>query len=373
MNNIWIEILQSPDQSDIPTPGSSNYGWQALFACQVGVLNHQSWANLKWGFNAAPLFEEAMERQKLFLESQHSLDADLRFENPCIRTIALRYSNLISEGLLITLVGKVSAKTMEQVEVSADEYYRQLKAIFPYDYSLAPARSRDEFRRITGSELLLGNGEQMDIVHIKRCETLIPLNTRLPYLQGLWQSSGRAHEQIWRSVIAAKNKILINVMLRPTILYDIELEIYSNLASEMANYQPGDNDQRIFNAHKEWCENYIKRRLTPWKKFFYLQIHVASVGDIADDFIRSIGTVLTQNSAGQTLPGYQVIRPPLNKKKEWGEKIYNMNITSLGSQLLNSRLSEVADLEEVFSAIRIPYSPPGSDSLGIKYVPIKSE
>jgi hypothetical protein len=201
----------------------------------------------------------------------------------------------------------------------------------------------------------------------------MPLNNHLPYLQGLWQSGGRAHEQIWRSVIAAQNKILVNVMLRPTILYDNELEIYSNLASEIANYQSVDNNPKIFNAYKEWCENYIKRRLTPWKKFFYLQFHVASTGDISEDFIRSIGTVLTQNSAGQTLPGYQAVRPSLRKRKEWGEKVYNMNITSLGSQLLVPRLSEVADLEEVFSAIRIPYSPPESDLLGIKYLPTKSE
>jgi hypothetical protein len=176
-----------------------------------------------------------------------------------------------------------------------------------------------------------------------------------------------------RSVISAQQKVIVNITLRPTILYDNEYEIYSNLASELARYQSVDNSPKIFNAYKEWCENYIKRRLTPWKKFFYLQFHVASVGDISEDLLRSMGTVLTQNSAGQTLPGYQVVRPPLKKKREWGEKVYNMHITSLGSQLLNPRLSEVADLEEVFSAMRIPYSPPESDLLGIKYLPVKSE
>jgi hypothetical protein len=89
----------------MPIPGLSDYQWQALFACQVGVPNHQSWTNLKWGFNAGALFEEAMERQKLFLESQHSFDPDLRFESPGARTVAFRYINKNNEGLLITLVG----------------------------------------------------------------------------------------------------------------------------------------------------------------------------------------------------------------------------------------------------------------------------
>jgi hypothetical protein len=48
-----------------------------------------------------------------------------------------------------------------------------LRSTFPYDYSLSPAKSRDEFLEITGSEVLLGSGGQMDIVQIKRCETLI--------------------------------------------------------------------------------------------------------------------------------------------------------------------------------------------------------
>jgi len=373
MSKIWFEILQSPDQSDLPTPGSSDYQWQALFACQIGVLNHQNWTNLKWGFNAGALFEEAMERQKLFLESQHALDADVRFEIPNIRTLGLRYISHNSEGLSIALIGKVSAKTREQAETAADEYYRELKATFPYDYSLSPAISRDEFFGITGSEVLIRSSEQMDIVQVKRCETFMPLNRRLPCLQGLWQSSGRAHEQIWRSLSAGHNQILVNVMLRPTILYDEELEFYANLASEFENYQSVDNHKKLFNVYKEWCESYIKRRLTPWKKFFYLQFHIASVGEITEGFVRSMGTVLTQNSSIQALPGYQVVRPPLNQKKEWGEKIYKMEITSLDSQLLNPRLSEVADLEEVFSAIRIPYSPPGGDLLGFKYLPIMGE
>lgn len=378
MEDIWIEVLQSPDQSDIPTPGASSYTWQAMFACQVGVLDHQSWTSLRWGFNAGVLFDESLERQKLFLESQHSLDTEIGLEYPAIRAIAFRYINT-DDGLLIALIGKVSAKTKEQVEKSARDYYGELKSTFPYDYSLSPAISRDEFLEITGAELLLGGGDQMDIVQIKRCEIPIPVNRNLPCLQGLWQSSGRAHEQIWRSLKAAPDKILVNVILRPTVLYDNDLEIYSNLASEVAKHRPDDDSQKKFTTYKEWYENFTKRRMTPWKKFFYLQFHIVSSANINENFIRSFGTTLTQNLQVQgpqtpaLLHGYQAIRPPLRRKKEWGGKIQNLNLTSWGSQFPNPRLSEVADLEEVYSAVRFPYSPPGSESLGFKYLPIKRE
>ena len=90
-----------------------------------------------------------------------------------------------------------------------------------------------------------------------------------------------------------------------------------------------------------------------------------------------MGTTLTQNlqiqnEKTQTLHGYQIVRPPLKRRKEWGMKVYTLNLTSWGSQFASPRLSEVADLEEVYSVVRIPYSPPGSETLGFKYLPVKS-
>lgn len=377
MENIWIEVLQSPDQSDIPTPGASGYPWQAMFACQIGILDHQSWTSLRWGFNAGVLFEEALDRQKLFLESQHSFDSNLGVEYPEIRAIAFRYITT-SDGILVVLIGKVSAKTKEQVEIFANEYYHELKSTFPYDYSLSPVVSKNEFEEITGSELFTESDDKTDIVQVRRCEMPIPVDRNLPYLQGLWQSSGRAHEQIWRSLGSAQSKILVNIVLRPTILYDNDLEIYSGLFSEIANYQPGELSQKTFGLYKEWYENFTTRRLTPWKKYYYLQVHVVSSTSINENFLRTVGTSLTQNlqaqnAKTQALHGYQIIRPSFKRKMDWGTKIYNLNLTSWGSQLANPRLSELADLEEVYSVVRIPYSPPGSEDLGFKYIPVKRQ
>lgn len=375
MKKVWIEVLQSSDQSDLPTPGASEYGWQALFACQLDVLDHESWKELRWGFNAGVLFDEALERQKLFLESQHSFDTYLGLEYPEIRAIAFRYITT-SEGMLVVLIGKVSAKTRELAELTANEYYHELKSTFPYDYSLSPATSKDEFDSMTGSDLLGETSEKMDVVQIRRCEMPIPVNRNLPYLQGLWQSSGRAHEQIWRSLNSSQNKIIVNTILRPTVLYDADLEMYANNLAEIANYQPGESNRKIFDAYRDWYDNFTVRRLTPWKKFYYLQVHVISDVNLNEHFLRSVGTTLTQNlqvqnSKVQTLNGYQIIKPPLKKRREWSLKVHTLNLTSWGSQLAHPRLSEIADLEEVFAVIRIPYSPPGDESHGFKYVSAK--
>jgi len=337
MKNPWIEIVQSPDLSDIPTPGSSNYPWHAMFACQLGVMDHQSWAGLRWGFNAGILFEEALERQRLFLESQHSYDVEQGLEFSAIRAIAFRFINM-DRGLSIVLIGKVTAKTKEQVEVLAFDYFRELTSTFPYDYILAPATTRDKFNEVTGFELFTENDDCLDVVQIKRCENPIPANRKLPFMLGLWQSGGRSHEQIWRSLVSAKQRIIFNVILRPTVLYDNDMAIYANLSSEFENYQPDKENEKVFHLYKEWYENFIVRRLTPWKKYFYLQFHIVSSDVINENLIRSIGTVLTQslqmqNPKSQILHGYQIVRPPLKRRREWAEKIYNMHIVSWDSKL----------------------------------------
>jgi len=377
MDSPWLEIIQSPDISDIPTPGDSNYPWQAMFACHVGIMEHQSWIALRWGFNAGVLFEESLDRQRLFLESQHSYDVELGLELPSIRALAFRYINT-DKGLLTVLVAKVTAKTKEQVEVSANNYFRELKSTFPYDYVLSPATTRDKFLTLVGSELLLDNNGQIDIVQIKRCETPIPANRNLPLMQGLWHSGGRSHEQIWRSLLSSQQGILLNIILRPTVLYDNDIALYANLSAEFEKHQSDIDNGKVFNLYKEWHENFINRRLTPWKKYFYLQFHIVSPGMISENLTRSIGTVLTQNfqmqnPKSQFFQGYQVVRPPMKRRGEWVEKIYNMHLISWESKLPDPRLSEIADLEEVFAAIRIPYSPPGGDTLGFKYLPAENE
>lgn len=377
MSSIWIEAFQSSDLSDIPTPGGTNYPWQGMFACQVGVMGHESWKELKWGFNAGALFDEALERQRLFLESQHSYDIELGLEHTAIRAIAFRFIST-TNGLRITLMGKVSAKSKEQVTISACDYCNELISTFPYDYQLFPASSRDEFLEMTGYDLLMSGNENLDIVQIRRCEVPILANRNLPLLQGLWQASGRAHEQIWRSLSTTQNNIIVNIILRPTVLYINDIAMYSKLAAEISNHESIDYEEKIFSSYKEWYENFTMRRLTPWKKFYYLQYHIVTKGAVNESFIRTVGTTLTQNlpvqsPKPQTLHGYQAIRAPMNKRKEWAEKIYSMNLISWNSQLPDRRLSEIADLEEVYSVIRIPYSPPGSEKLGFKYLPVKIE
>ena len=368
MTTPWIELIESREQNEVASYEFSEYQWQALFACQITVLKYQDWANLKWGFNASALLEEALERQRLFFELQYTINNDIRYEDPSCCTLALRYINLPNEGLLLAVLGKIFAQSKTAAKDNALAYYLTLKSTFPYDYVLSPAISRDEFRRISGWDLLVESEKELNIIQIKRCETPVLLNQKLPYLQGLWHSGARAHEQIWRSLATSQFPILLNITLRSTILYEKDLQILWNYANDLSKLETSAHNQKALITYREWNDNLNNRRIVPWKKFFYLQVHLASNRGLDENLIRSIGTPLTLNSVEQTLPSFKVVSPPSDKMGEWGMKIRNLDITFSGSYLPVPRLSEVADLEEVFAVLQIPYSPPEKGLPGVNYI-----
>lgn len=373
MSGLWIEFIPPQRQVDIAGPGFSEYQWQALFACQIGVPNHHDWSGLRWGFNAATLFDETMSRQNLFLETQHGINNELNIESPDRRTLAFRYINVPDEGLLLVMLGKVYAHSREEANESALAYFRELKATFPYDYTLSVADSQDQFRKISAWDIFSAKTDLVNIALIKRCEMPILINQKSPFLQGLWRSGVRAHEQIWRSLAALSYPVLVNTTLRSTVIYDNELQLLQKSADEIAGLQISSNNQKVIKAYKEWNDNFVNRRQDPWQKFFYLQIHLAAINKLDENLIRSVGSSLALNSDRQSQPGYQVRFATSEEKEEWARKIRDLDIVFSASSLPAPRLSEIADLSEVFAVIRIPYSPPGNDLLGMKYLPIKNE
>ena len=358
MSTPWIELDQYQDQEDFAGPGFSEYAWQALFACQVGVRSHQEWVKLKWGWNASALFDETLERQRLFLESQYAIRNELGTENPDHRTLAFRYINRPGEGLLVAALGKIHARTQADAMEHALAFYRELKSTFPYDYTLAPALSREEFLQISGRDILDDSGDQFDLAQIKRFEVPIQLDRNSPVLQGLWQSGPRAHEQIWRALAASPHPLLLNASLRCTVLYEKERERLFKSAEEISKMRSDLLNQKTFSELKHWNETYVERRLAVWNKFFYLQVHLASTRKLDENLFRIAGTSLALSRDSQSPPGHQVVSPKLHEGPQWRKKLRNLDLIFSGSYLPVPRLAEVADLDEVFAVMRLPYSPP---------------
>ena len=171
--------------------------------------------------------------------------------------------------MLLAALGKIHACTQADAMENALAFYRELKSTFPYDYTLAPALSREEFLEISGGDILDGRGDQFDLAQIKRCEVPVHLERNSPILQGLWQSGPRAHEQIWRSLAASPHPLLLNASVRCTVLYEKERERLFKSAEEISKIGVDLLNQKTLSALKHWNETYVERRLAPWKKFFY--------------------------------------------------------------------------------------------------------
>jgi hypothetical protein len=353
MNAPWIEVDENRDQDVLWGSGDAEYTWQALFACQVNVLPHQEWVKLKWGFNASALFDEALERQRLFLESRYTVQHE-GIEPPDRCTLAFRFINRPGEGLLVAMVGKIRARTRAEAVEQAVLYFQELKATFPYDYSLVPASSRQEFLHMTGQDLLEEKRHLVDLAQIKRAEVPSTWERGSPFLQGFWRSGAHAHEQIWRSLGTSLSPVLLNMTLRSTFLYQKERERLLK-ASEDAPDQ-----QRNGSPVKTWNKEYVERRLTLWKKFFYLEVHLASPRKLSDSLCRLVGTSLTLSGDGQAQPGYLVVCPEPDEAQSWRTRLKHLDLIFPRSPLAVPRLSEVADLDEVFAVMRLPYSPPES-------------
>ena len=374
MTTPWFKI-EKRDPLDVPAgPGSEEYVWQAQFACQVNILPFHDWSKLKWGFNAATLLDEFIERQKLFLESQYEVRHHLGSEAPDYRTLTFRCINLPGDGLLVAVLGKIHAKTLEEVEKSILAHYREVKSTIPYDYTLEPAQSPEEFQRLSGWNILNEDPGQLELAQIKRLEIPLSPVRNSPFLQGFWKSVPRAHEQIWRSLASSPDPLLLSISLRCTVMYEREREklFTSNKEISSLHDQPLINQQTL-SGMQSYNKKYVDRRLVPWTKFFYLQVHLASPCKLSGHLLRAIGTSLTLNSSGDTLPGYQVIFPDQKHIQAWQQNLKNMDTIFSDSNVPVARLSEVADLEEVFAVLRLPYCPPEKGLPNVTYISTHTE
>lgn len=364
----WMEIEKYQDP-DLPLgQGYPDFAWQARFAGQVEIRSHLEWAKLRWGFNAAALLDEALERQKVFLESQYNYPDELGLETTDHRTIALRFINRPGEGLLVAVVGKVHAPTEAEVTENAASYLKELKSTIPYDYALTPAFSQTEFMRYAGEDLLDWGNNLLCVAQIKRLEFSPDLKRDTPFLQGFWRSSPHAHEQVWRSLATSSAPVLLNISLRSTALYESERAYLLSSIDEISKMDNRSTDQFTASARKQWSKHTLERRLAPWKKHFYLQVHLASTQKLSEDLFRTIGTALALNNKSDYLTGYEVVVPKPQKASYWQKKLKNLDIILSDIYLQHPRLAEVADLEEVFDVMRLPYAPPDEGFPDMKFV-----
>ncbi|GAB4493851.1 MAG: hypothetical protein Fur0016_29830 [Anaerolineales bacterium] len=351
----WVELNQTET------------AWQAVFACQVCVQPFAELQKLRWGFNAAALLVEALDRQKLFIESQFHGNP---FKAPASEehAIALRCTQIPGEGLLLALLGRAQAASQQEAREHALDYCNELTSTFPYDYKIYPATTPETFEKLIGRQVLAHCQSAQSMAQILRFETQIRTQKGLVYVNGFWQTSDRSDEQTWRTLGNYPRPAMLNISLQPTIIEGDERQFIWDMKTVSF---PLENISQMHPAQPfdKWVEPFIDRRLSPWKRYYLLQVHLLSPAGVTDSLARPIGAALTRETADLLSPGFLTVSPAnTHEASEWRARLERLEIAPVHFNPTSlSRLSDLADLNEAHSVFRFPY-PPEAGLPGVSFI-----
>lgn len=322
---------------------------EAIFAFSVLPFAPKEWSELRWGFNVGALLDEALDRLKFFVESQYAVDVEPGADPAGCRTLSLRCLAVQGHALQLSLLGKICAPDEEQARREALMYAREVESTFPMDFMLVARKTRDAFLQAAGWDLF--SDAQFAVSQIWRGKVDLPVEHGVRPLTGFWQTSPHASEQIWRALASMPQPSLLNITLRPMALADGDRKFLETIRQNLNTGKEGSLHVSILQTNLAWAEAYFKRRLTPFKKFFHLQVSLLVKDGFDDGLARSIGTAFTRDAPDQLLTGYWVVHPESDEQAQmWREKIYHLELIPMPF-----RLDDFADIEEVFSVFRLPY------------------
>jgi hypothetical protein len=355
----WIEVKQSPQHTRYLREGSGinqKYPWQATFACQIRVLSYEDRLKFKWGLNAAFLLDEALDRQKLFIEAQlNNNPIDTQME---LRTLSLRCICVPKSGLILGLVARVLAESQGKAQSNALNFLREIEATFPYDYTICPAVSMEEFNLLTGKEIFKNCNNPASIAQIRRFESPLQTSKGVFHIVGIWQTGKRSDEQTWRALAHYPQDILLNVSICPTTLFEDERRALLKIKQSATVTQGNPSSEPYLENYEAWVDPFISRHISPWNRYFYLQVHLVSTAEIDEFLLRSIGASITRDSPEISTPGFQVVHPSNQKEAtEWCSHLDSLDIIHTNKSLLLPRLSELASVDEAHAVFRFPYPP----------------
>lgn len=364
---IWVEIIPGQDEPFQPhgvvawlPPGK---GWHAQFAASIQIRPFKELERLKWGFNFGSLLEEVIDRQRLFIESQHFPGEPVQ-EPEEGRTLALRCLNDPEAAQLrLSLLVKVHASTRQRAHAFALQTWQEIQSIFPYEYTLVPALDQIQFQRLTGWEWLQEIREQFTLVEIERFEGRLSTGSERLYLLGTWKNSLVANEQTWRVLAGASQRILMTVILRPTVLYDYDVAALQAIAEFAEKIRQGPVNPALLPYLNNATAVYRKMAET-LRHPFLARVVLASPDGIPEYIPRDIGYAMTHlDKPEPSTPGFQICVPKSEEEiTDWKRLLFWIEPEALPRNGIDERfqrLRSLVNVSEAISLFRLPFPPEG--------------
>jgi hypothetical protein len=374
MDTPWIEV-RNPNQDltgfEFCNQETKMY-WHAFFVCQVKPRPFEELTHFKWGFNLGALMEEALERQRLFIGSQN-FPGDKEISGPeDFRTLALRcIRNPNSSELGLSLIGKACGQDPEKARQLAYYYWQEIQSIFPYDYTLIPAKTSSEYQQLTGLEYLPTNNPEA-YAEVEKFEGLVSGGEQFFYYYGSWTVSTLANEQIWRAMAGADFRVMFNVILRPSILMDSERAILHEMQQRAQKIAEESKLPHVKPFATSAAELYSHWSLS-LNRPYIVQMQFIAPDGIVEYLPRVAGFALTHNQTATTnsqIPQFQIRQPRTAEDANiWRECISWLEPDLRTKNQFNERLSRISklvDLNEANTLFRLPF-PPEKGIPGLKF------
>jgi hypothetical protein len=235
---------------------------------------------------------------------------------------------------------------------------REINAGFPYDYTVEPAKTEDEFERLTGRQILKKCDRSDSIAQIRRFENPLQTTKGVFRILGLWQTCARSDEQIWRALTQFSQEMILNISISPTTLFEDERRALLEMKHSAKLTKDTHSNEPYLDNYEAWIGPFVDRFISPWNRYLSLQVHLVSPSGFMDHIVRSIGSAVTRETEEMASPGYQVVHPLNNEEaKEWCGLLDCLDRIYTSKSLLLPRLSELVSLEEAHAVFRLPYPP----------------
>ncbi|MBV6452020.1 MAG: hypothetical protein MHPDNHAH_02769 [Anaerolineales bacterium] len=366
---IWIQTIQINSTEKGQTPlgerGLSKSGYHALFAARIMLKSFDELIEMKWGFSQDALLKEARDRQKIFVESHHYAENMGLIDPPDRRTLALR--TIYEPGnptLQILLLGKISAPNPVEARAQALDYWHEISSLFPYDYNLIPIQNQSTFAKISNYCFpITGKPYVSTCIEITRYEGILQSENTVLNAVGIWKSTLASNEKIWRILASSPSEVMLNITLRPTIVYEDELSMLAQII-EMSGTIAHDSKNPLTRQDAELINRLYLERFRRMGYVYLAQLHIVSPCKLPEYIPRAIGSALTHHRQEQSRElGYQMRRPQ-NKTEllQWLNSIYSLEPYLTPGIIKDARLQRLRYLvntDEASALFQLPFPSKG--------------
>lgn len=331
--------------------------WRAQFAALVALRPFADLNRRKWGFNFQALLDEALDRQRLFIETQHYAGDPLR-EPPEQRTLALRCLwDPAAAALRLVLLVRLNAPTQAAAHQAALDYWQGLQATFPDDYTLLPALTQPAFYRLAGWDLLQRSQAPADFAEIQRLVRWVNTGEQSFCLLGAWRQSPVANEQVWRALAGLDRPALFDITLRPTILFDDEVVVLDDLAAATKALAGGPVPVFV-RPYADFAAKLYARLLETLRRPYLVQVTLAVPGGVPEYLSRAAGFAYLHSAAREpAAPGFELGLPAPAEAPAWQDRLRWLDAPEAVPGEPLTRLRKLVDANEANVFFHLPYWP----------------